>query len=363
LQAVSTGNATAAIGTLDAPDRAAISPGLSNIVSSLKTLGLLDSSFDPSAISGLSVTFSDVATKTESLAALHPDLAAVVFTSGTATVHITPSELPVSALVKGFLAKVPPITKTVDLATRADDHPIVTIERAGQWYVSLGYTIAEIARRSAGAPLPSASGSVPAVGASSPTALVHALVAAGTDADIRGLVERTDPVEAAALHDYAPLFLSSVPAPHPTGVTVSHLGLVTSPVAGGVLVRVTSFTATAPGGLRATLTPAGCVTVTKGTSSHQFCQPSVSNLVAGLGVVAVQRGGKWYLDPYRTPLDDVANVLKGLNLGALAHLFSGGGLAGLMGGPAAPRGAVTHPGGPSPAPIGSMVIRMGTPKA
>src|SRR5205823_347014 len=77
----------------------------------------------------------------------------------------------------------------------------------GRWYVSLWYTVAETVRRHANAAVPAFGQGVGARGAATPEEAVRQLVDAGVRLDVRRAVELTPPDEAAALHDYAPLFV------------------------------------------------------------------------------------------------------------------------------------------------------------
>jgi hypothetical protein len=303
----------AVLATLDPAERAAIAPGLSQITASLKRIGVLSDSADPNALSGLSAAFHHVTTRTVSLAALHPGLAEVQFTGGTATLSLDPGGLPLGALVQGVVAAAFPHPFRRSFALR---EPIVTIQRNGTWYVSLGYTLAENARRRARLPLPTAAQAVPAVGAASPEGAARAFLTAAAGGDLRGLVEVIDPVVGGPFHDYAGLFAGQVRSP----VALRSIGLRTTSVSGGVLVTVTSLDASVG---RDEVTLAGrCFRVGR---RAPLCEPSGSNLLAGYGVVAVERPGGWFVDPYRTVFDDLARVSAGLDLADLARLARDGG--------------------------------------
>jgi hypothetical protein len=89
---------------------------------------------------------------------------------------------------------------------------LTTVERDGSWYVSIGYSIAEAARRDANAPIPKFGEGVPAKGTGSPEDAVRALLEAGAAFDARRAIELVAPGEGASLHDYAGLFLPDVEA-------------------------------------------------------------------------------------------------------------------------------------------------------
>jgi len=338
LSAASSGNVTGMLDAVDPVERAAIAPALDATVADLEKLGILAPGTNLSAIPGVGVTFTGVTTETESLGD-RSDLAAVVFTGGTALAHVDPSLLPLGTVVKGLMGSVTGnATGTVPdvpvplAGPHAEDHPIATIQRDGQWYVSIGYTVAEVARRAAGLALPSPASALPAVGESTAEGVARTLVAAATAGDITRLIELTDPQESAPLHDYGSLIIQSaghVPAPP---VTVTSLDLATSPVDGGTLVTVTDFSASVGHGDTVALTPDGCLRFSSPTTTtQQVCQPAGTNLLAGYGVVAVERNGTFYLDPYRTVLDDVEHLVAGLNLGTIGALLKGGTPGGLLG--------------------------------
>jgi len=335
LDAASSANVTGILSSIDPVEASAISGPLSQTVDDLKNLGVLNSSVDLHAVSGVSVSFSKVGMRTTAIDPSRPDLAAVTFTGGTATLHVDVSQLPLGSLVTGFLA-----SRGVDAGSfersaplgggDATEHPLVTVQRNGEWYVSIGYSIAETARLHAGLPFPTTP--VPAVGASSATGVAQALVTAATGGDARRLVELLDPDEMQAVHDYADLFLAKLPPPSPSQVTVTSLGLSTAPVSGGTLVTVEDFSATVRGDV-VSLTTAGCF-VASGPDvpggSRKLCEPSGSNLLAGYGIVAVQRGASWYLDPLRTLADDAEHIVRGVNVSELGRVLQAGGPAGLF---------------------------------
>jgi len=335
LDAASSANVSGILASIDPVEASAISGPLAQTVDDLKNLGVLDSSADLHAVSGLSVTFDKVGTHTTAIDRSRTDLAAVTFTGGTATLGVDVAELPLGSLLAGFLKgrglDSGSFQRSAPLAgPGAATHPLVTVQRNGEWYVSIAYTIAEDARLAAGLPFPTAP--VPAVGASSATGVAQTLVSAATGGDARRLVELLDPDEMQAAHDYAGRFLAKLAAPAPSPVTVTSLDLATSPVSGGTLVTVRDFSVTVHGDV-VSLTSAGCF-VASGPDvpggTRQVCEPSGSNLLAGYGIVAVQRGSSWYLDPLRTVADDTEHIIRGVNVSELAKLLGAGGPAALI---------------------------------
>ena len=333
LAAASTGNVEGVLASIDPAEASALSAPLSQTVDDLKALGVLSSSADLHAITGVSASFSKVGMHTAAIDPSRTDLAAVTFTGGTATLHVDVSQLPLGSLIAGFLKGRGLDSGSLDRSgplAEGDQHPLVTVQRDGVWYVSIGYSIAEAARLQAGLPFPTTP--VPAVGASSATGVAQTLVSAATGGDARRLVEILAPDEMQAVHDYGQLFLTKTAPPTPSPVTVTALDLATSPVSGGTLVTVKDFSATVHGDVVA-LTAEGCF-VASGPDvpggSRRLCEPSGSNLLAGYGIVAVQRGGSWYLDPLRTVADDAEHIIRGVNVSELGKLLSSGGPAALF---------------------------------
>jgi hypothetical protein len=351
MQATASGNATAALAAVDPAEASAIGPALTTLVGALQKLGVFDPNLNLSNLDGISITFDNATMQTSTVDPSRPDLAAVTFTGGTVTARVDVAQLALGGLVKDALAgRSTTFTKSVPLA--APGRPpvsIITVQRNGQWYVSIGYTLAAAALAHAGVPLSSAPSPIVAAGATSADAAARQFLAAAVQRDPRAAIALLDPTDSAALHDYGSALLAPAPASAPPAVTVSSLDLGASPVEGGTLETVTSFTATA--GTTTVSLSGGCLQIASTTSAaHQVCAPAGSNLAAGLGLVAVQRGSSWYIDPYRTVLDDLDRVVSGADLSALIGQLGGGG-----GGPLAwlGLGALGSSSSACAAPVGS----------
>jgi hypothetical protein len=69
-----------------------------------------------------------------------------------------------------------------------------------------------------------------------------------------------------------------------------------------------------------------CLDITPASAApKQVCAPTGSHPAAGLGLVAVERGSGWYIDPYRTALDDLDRVVAGTDVSALLGQLGAGG--------------------------------------
>jgi hypothetical protein len=327
--AAGNGDVLGVLDHVDPAERDALSPFITHANADLVRLGVLAPGTDLHHIGGISATFTIAATHTD----LRPGIAAVQISSGTVHTHFDASQLPLGPFVRQHAASALDKLGVKDTDTPLHiTAPIVTIDRGGTWYVSIGYTIAEEARRSANLPPPDPSASVPAVGAPSAEAAVSDFINALAAVNVERMIELTPPDEMGALHDYAPLFLPKVndalSHTKPFSITVTSLSLASASHGDGELVTIKSI------GVRATFngttiefTPGSkCPTVTGDASVDlsAFCHPgtnpqlspgvnsvlgSLNGVKADVGFIAVEVNGAWYVSPTRTVLDDVQAVL------------------------------------------------------
>lgn len=199
---------------LDPGERDALRGPVEDMFSELERLEVLDESFDLAGVSGVDFEFVDLTYRTEPV---RDGLTRVYLTGGTVTSSIDADELPIGAFitdtVERFGGEIGGFqdSGTSNVSEGPDDEVFLVAREGGDgWRVSVGYTIAEIARLEAGQPL-LASGIEP-VGADSPEAAVEGMLGALTGFDLRDAVARLSPNEFAALHDYADLFLGEAEA-------------------------------------------------------------------------------------------------------------------------------------------------------
>lgn len=324
--------------SLDPAERDALKSGITSLVGQLQRLDVLSSSTNLSNVSGLYVQFHDVTTRADML---RPDLADVFITGGTATAQVNAAQLPLGGFTRSVAGDA--LGPTHQLSTTSGissgQSPIVTVKEGDNWYVSLGYTIAENARRALGASMPSAGQAVPAVGSSSPEAAVRGFLDSVAAFDVTGMIRATPPEELAALHQYAPLFVSGAQsaldqAKAHASVTIDSLDLAAVPQSDGsqlVQIKRLGFTVVVDGRLTVQVA-GGCAHITDSSdpTADQTVCPDQSSNFAGLppdiqqllqrvrdahpaeGIVAVQEGGQWYVDPVRTVFTDVDDLLATL---------------------------------------------------
>jgi hypothetical protein len=176
---------------------------------------------------------------------------------------------------------------------------------------------------------------IAARGAPTPEQAVEEMIRAAVLLDVRRLIELTPPIEARALHDYAPLFIDQAEAGAREArktyeVEVRKLELTGRVSGSTALVKVgeIAFTAAIPGMGLSVEYDGECVTVRGeffGSDEPQRQCGAGFAPATGLpgvptpeiGFVAVREGGLWYVSPTRTVLDGLLGTLKVLDRKAL----------------------------------------------
>jgi hypothetical protein len=323
------------LGVLEAlvpAEREAFGDSLVGIARELGRLGVLRADLDLSDVPGIDLEFTGLRFSTKDLA---PGIAAVAVVEGTARTRVDPAAAPLGDVVRRRLPveELRPSEETEDLS--GGEVEMVAVREGGGWYVSLWYSLAEGMRREAAAPLPPFGHGVAARGAATPERAVEDLLRAAAGVDLRRLIELMPPDEARALHDYAPLFLPSAEA----GAAEARRELqgeiraldLEAKVSGStalVTVRSISFGARIPGLGMAVDYDGRCVSV-QGPSGdvvrpERVCDRGVGAVAQlpglrapGLGFVAVQRDGLWYVSPTRTVAGGLLAILRALDPDAL----------------------------------------------
>jgi uncharacterized membrane protein len=300
----------------------------------LKRVQIESPSYDPQAptvnsatgLSAAGLTFDDNATQT-----INDHLVINKLVSGRITVS---PKLDGSMFTQQFLRSAFPEglprqqSNTINIAdvVRQTGQPvrIATIEVDGGWYTSVFYTAADYALESARLTWPTTS--LPATGAATPDAAVRAFAQALLRADYRTAIELTDPGEMAVLHDAGPAILDALHKPTPTGISIDNIAFTDKPVTGGVDVVLRTATLTQGRDQLVLSQQDGCYAVAdKGTGDRRtLCAgdftgqaqsdladlpPAVTTalehltsgiLTAGVGLVATEVDGKWYVSPVRS---------------------------------------------------------------
>ena len=344
-------NKSDVIGMLDAVDpgeRNALQPGLEGIFGQLKRLGVLSSTADLKAITGVNISLQGLATSTDRLT---PDVAAVTVSGGTNTEAINPSNLPLGSYFKRLADKASSGRSVTTTGPNRGSAALGTVRVDGRWYVSLGYTIAIDALRASGRNgAPPATGQLKAVGASSAEGAVRALLTEASHLNLSALIADLDPAEMAAADAYAPDWLPNAQraldkARGNFSIKFGNLSFTTKQINGGTLVKVGQGLTLSVKGQGMQLEYAnGCYTYTvNGTTRHQCAkggdrylaqikallpQPvrpiftRLTNTKPDVGFVTVDQGGKWYVSPTRTYLEAVSAFLSELHPGDIQTIIN-----------------------------------------
>ncbi len=320
----------------------------------LKRLQVIKPDANPQAATGVTVHTSGITFDTAGAERVNDHLTITKLVSGTITVGqgLKNNSFTDSFLHSAFPHGVPGSqTQTLNIADAVKrlGHPIriATVDVNGRWYPSLFYSIADEGLQATQKAWPSES--IPAVGASSADDAVQQFAQAIANTDARGIIERTAPDEMAALHDVGQALVDASSGGGRHEIKIESMRFADRPVAGGTDTVLTGMTLTPGGGDQITLTASGgCYAMQDRATgdNHRFCAsdltksldrsdhvlpPALTKLIQdmvsgmmnkGVGVVATQVGGQWYVSPGRTisqlMLDmygtitpqDLANVMK-----------------------------------------------------
>lgn len=176
-----------------------------DVIDELIRLDVFGDSLDLSSVDGVDFEFDDIEIE---VTEVRPGMAHLHISSGDVTAAIDGSAVPFGPLITDRVAAdtLAVDERRTESITRAD-YPIVAVERDGRWYLSLWYSVAENARLELGQPLPDRNERINQVGADTPERAVENFVAALEHLDVATMIGMLDPTDAAALYDYAPLFI------------------------------------------------------------------------------------------------------------------------------------------------------------
>jgi hypothetical protein len=299
-----------------------------------KRLGIVKPDVDPKAMTSLGIHTSGITFDTAAAERVNDHLTITKLIAGRITVSGTMSanDLTDSFLHSAFPDGVPSADQeqhTVDIAkeVREQGHPIriATVQVDGKWYPSLFYSIADAGLQAAHTPWPTQS--VPSVGAGSADDAVRQFLQAALNSDAKGVIERTSPDEMAALHDVGKVLIDSAGASPSSGVKIDSMTFADREVAGGVDTVLRGLTVTSDGTQITMIQSNGCYVMRAQGETQRFCasdltkelrgnpeisgvlQPALLKLVqdmfsglmnTGVGLVASEVGGQWYVSPGRT---------------------------------------------------------------
>lgn len=351
------------IGVIDAlpeAERDALLDPVQDINDELHRLGVLDE-VDLNGIEGVDIEFDGLEYETQELA---DGIVAVHVVAGRATASVIPDQVPLGDDLAKTIEEASGEPVEIDASTdeteisRDDDVRLVAVDDGDGWRVSIGYTVAELARVESGLPAPDFAKAVQPAGADSPDAAVRGLFERAADIDVEGMIALLPPGEMSALHDYAPLFLDDVQSAVEQGdvpdVTISQLETSVEQDGDTAVVGLKSFDLdVAFDGTHMSVEYDGeCAKTTyeytdddyqSSPETEKVCAADIaeqfatmgilfdptSSLATGMGggIVTVEVDGKWYVSPTRTVLSIVVEALRALDddsLGDIAEWFNGG---------------------------------------
>jgi hypothetical protein len=316
-----------------------------DVIEQFKRLGLLtdDATVNNSTGANISIkgiTFDDAAEEKPL-----PDLTVVKLTGGTITINPTQDSNVETDLYRRLRDAVEkkaadedlPMTSTTEPTTidiaevirdKNNGEPIriSTVQRDGEWYPSLFYTLADYWVQSEGIGPVTAADAIPGAGKGSPEEAVDAMIQAAIAQDATAVIELLPPDEMSAVHTYGKKIVDAIDhsSGAPEDVTVDAEWNV-SDVTGGKLLSIRSmqFTSGRESGSIEIDQDAGTVTVSDGSDSQTFDAASIEELIGtgelasihpnmtdfvermlkaalGLGVVTTEVDGQWYVSPLRS---------------------------------------------------------------
>ena len=352
---------------LDPGERSVLVPFVRRLSSELDRLELT-SGLDPDDVDGVDIEVEGLRVVPQELG---PGVAEVAVTAGSFRIATQPEAVPVGDVLRDIVEANGgeidiPREQDQTSVTGQDGLFLVTTETDGRWHLSLGFTIAEYARRDAGLELPDLAGGVEPQGAPSPEAAVEAFADAAAGLDLERMISLLPPDEMRALQVYAPLFLEDAQADvddfreeEEFEMSVDELDVETNDIDGGTRVIPTGGTITVRDetGESTISYEDGCLEVTGAAESDfaddfgesRVCTDELAGSGSDLsdedeaelaelgalfaafepGVVTVERNGAWFVDPLRTVGDLGIQVFEGIERedleegGILYRLFTG----------------------------------------
>lgn len=328
-----------AIGVLEtmmpAERRLLVDP-LQAITNELSRLRIFGPDANLADVNGLEIEIFGLGFKEEELT---PGITAVVVNKGRVRSRFDPRGGLLGTFVTKLMDRDALSPDRVALDFAVNDVTIATQKDGDEWYVSVGYTIAENVRRESGSVLPSFGRGV-AIGATTPEKAVEELLRAGAGLEMSRLLQLAPPGEAAALHDYAQLFITElgVEAHEMRGfftAEVTNVDLSSKQTAPGVAtveVERIAFKYAMPDlGIRIEYDGECTVLRFEGEPPERICEGGAGPAMpfylpfeefpkADVGFIVVQERGEWFVSPTRTLLEGALGYLKAMDLGELDML-------------------------------------------
>ncbi len=339
-----------------------------DVVDELIRLEVFSDDLDLRSIGGIDLDFRDIEID---MTEVRPGVAQLFLDGGRVSATVNGAEFPFGSLITDRIdAETLAVVESNSTRIEPTEYPIVAVQRDGRWYLSLWYSVAENARIALDQPLPG-NERPDAIGGDSPERAIELFVGAMTGVDLASMIGMLDPEEAAALYDYAPLFLDDAQSEVDDLLAearrdgwrwdVSDLQLTSESDGRLATVVIDSFAFEASGpGTTVEVVYSGdrsriwfdtegqtveiiadgeCVTTTFddgfGVQTDEFCASDMAEM-AGLealtggafanlqsmsapGIVVREVDGRWFISPLRTGSTLMLDALRSIEADALAE--------------------------------------------
>ncbi|MFI9008321.1 flagellar basal body protein FliL [Actinosynnema sp. NPDC053489] len=309
-----------------------------------KRLEILKKDADPNKVSGVQIKSEGIKFDDAAAEKVNDHLTINKVVEGRITVTSDVKQIPLTdKLVDALgsdLQKAGTETETLDFAKEKADRGgkpigIATIKVGDEWYPSLFYTIANAALEEEDLKWP-AQGIAPA-GAGSANDAAKQLVEKALDGDVKGVIALLPPDEMGVLQDVGPVILDQVGRTPATGAKLVELETDSKDVKGGSLLTIRKLVVEAEGETVEISRDGDCYNATAQGQSQRLCADEITQLVEqqggrdipraavdviarvgaqvlkdGIGVVATEVDGKWYVSPFRTYSELFLTLMRGL---------------------------------------------------
>ncbi|MEV8439937.1 flagellar basal body protein FliL [Actinosynnema sp. NPDC051121] len=313
-------------------------------ISEAKRLEILKKDADPNKLSGVQIKSEGIKFDDAAAEKVNDHLTINKVVEGKITVTSDVKQIPLTdKLVDALgaeLDKAGTETDTLDFAKEMADRKgkpigIATIKVGDEWYPSLFYTIANAALEEEDLKWP-AQGIAPA-GAGSANDAAKQLVEKALDGDVQGVIALLPPDEMGVLQDVGPVILDQVGKTPATGAKLVELETDSKDVSGGKLLTIRKLVVEAEGEQVEVSRDGDCYSATVQGQTQRLCADEITQLVEqqggssippaavdvisrigaqvlkdGIGVVATEVDGKWYVSPFRSYSELALTLMRGL---------------------------------------------------
>ncbi|MFE2754842.1 flagellar basal body protein FliL [Actinosynnema sp. NPDC059335] len=313
-------------------------------VDEAKRLEILKKDADPNKLTGVQIKSEGIKFDDAAAEKVNDHLTINKVVEGKITITSDVKQIPLTdKLVDALGAELQQAgteTETLDFAKEKADRGgkpigIATIKVGDEWYPSLFYTIANAALEQEDLKWP-AQGIAPA-GAGSPNDAAKQLVEKALAGDVEGVIALLPPDEMGVLQDVGPVILDQVGRTPATGAKLVELETDAKDVKGGTQLTIRKLVVEAEGEQVEISRDGDCYSATVQGQSQRLCADEIAQLVEqqggrnipsaavdviarvgaqvlkdGVGVVATEVDGKWYVSPFRTYSELFLTLMRGL---------------------------------------------------